>query len=409
MKKKPTIPLDAGALRRQAEERLKASPPEGGKREVAADTRRLVHELQVHQIELEMQNEELRESRAALETAAACYTDLYDFAPAGYFTLDRKGLITQTNLGGARLLGLERALLQGRPFRAFVDETDLPAFDTFFHLVFKIRVKQLCEVALKGKDRPARIVRIEAALSVDEEECRAVAVDITALKQAEERIHQLVQNMEAVREEEHKQIADELHEDIGQILTALKINLSLIQNACTAEDIAKQEIKDMQSLLSEGILKIHLLCCQLRPSALDYIGLKGTLADLADSWQQLTGIECDIEVTLSEQKLPEQVKNAVFRIIQEALTNVSRYARASRVEIRLTSDSRTLHFSIADNGCGMTPADQQKPASFGLLGIQERIKALNGTVRIESAPEAGTRIEVTIPLLLKSEKSSHAN
>jgi PAS domain S-box-containing protein len=401
MKKKPNLSPDAAALRRRTEERLKAAAIDGEGRKTKTDPQRLVHELKVYQIELEMQNEELRTSRAEVEAAADRYTDLYDFAPVGYFTLDRNGTITQINLNGARLLGFECARLLGRQFRAFVTEADWPAFNAFFSLAFTARdTLPFCEITLEEKDRPPRIVRIEASLSADKKECRAVTVDITERKQAEERIRRLVQHMETVREDEHKQISYDLHEDIGQLLAALKLGLSMAQGTCT--DGMRRKIKDMQSLLNDCMLSIDSLCRRLRPGVLDFLGLNKTLIDLADHWQQRTGIECDIEADFPDQELPEQVKTAVFRIMEEALDNVSHHARASRVEIRLTSDSRTLHLSIADNGCGMEMAEPQKPASFGFLGMHERIEALNGKLRIKSAPDAGMKIEVTLPLHQKS-------
>ena len=118
-----------------------------------ADTQRLVHELQVHQIELEMQNEELRRARAELEAGLERYTDLYDFAPVGYLTLDRDGAIRQVNLTGARLLGLERARLVGRRFGVFVGEPDRAGFNTFLERVFESQAQEVCEVALLNKEK----------------------------------------------------------------------------------------------------------------------------------------------------------------------------------------------------------------------------------------------------------------
>jgi PAS domain S-box-containing protein len=413
MQKKPTIPLDANELRRRAEERLrKRLGKNGGVPASDIDTQRLLHELKVHQIELEMQNAELHASRAAVEAEAERYADFYDFSPTAFISLDRNKNITQINLAGAHFLNKERSLLIGQRFDLFVGELDRPAFNACFQQVFTAGVKQTCEVVLNAKERPARIVHIEAALSADGQECRVVAVDITERKQIEERIRQLARHLETVREEERQRISQELHDDIGQILTALKIDLAVVHGDCTCTGGVKQKMEGMQNLLSNGILTIHTLCRQLRPGALDDLGLDEALIGLADDWQRRNGIECKIEANLPDQELPEQVKTTGFRIIQEALTNVSRHACASKVTIRLTADNRTLHFSIADNGCGMDPAAAQKPASFGLLGIQERIAALGGSFRIESALDAGLRIDVTIPLLteeraMRREESNH--
>ncbi len=132
-----------------------------------------------------MQNEELRTSQAAVEAGLARYTDLYDFAPVGYLTLERNGAIAQTNLTGARLLGLERARLCGRRFGEFVAAVDLTTFTAFLQQIFAAQPHQTYNLELKLKCQPARTVQIKATLSPDGSECRAVLADITEHQQAE--------------------------------------------------------------------------------------------------------------------------------------------------------------------------------------------------------------------------------
>ena len=143
---------------------------------------RLVHELQVHQIELEMQNAELRQSREDLETALERYTDLYDFAPIGYITLDRNGRINAVNLCGSDYLGIERATLTGRRFKQFVTEDNRPAFADFLDMVFTNQGKQMCEAALLSKKKLPLIVQIEAMATASGQECRLALIDITKRK-----------------------------------------------------------------------------------------------------------------------------------------------------------------------------------------------------------------------------------
>ena len=183
---KKNQPPDAAALRRRAEERLKRQSPEGGGQQTESETARLVHELQVHQIELEMQNEELRQAHAQVETLLAQYTDLYDFAPTGYLTLDLEGAIRQVNLTGARLLGVERSRLVNRRFGLFVAEGDRRAFSDFLQQVFASQTTECCEVALPQEGLHPLVVQIEGTRSADGQECRAVVVDITGRKRAEE-------------------------------------------------------------------------------------------------------------------------------------------------------------------------------------------------------------------------------
>ena len=181
----PALRLRLGAERRL--ERLARTGEAATAAQRAQDNERLLHELRVHQIELEMQNEDLRNARAQVEAALARYTELYDFSPLAYFTLDRIGTILQTNLAGAKLLGLERTrLTQGR-LGAFLAPHDLPGLNDFLGQVFDARPAEsrpvpAGELRLAGNQEPPRIVSIEATLAPDRLSCNAVVTDITTLK-----------------------------------------------------------------------------------------------------------------------------------------------------------------------------------------------------------------------------------
>jgi len=189
MKKRESIPADAAVLRARAEDRLKAklSGAEAAGHDTVEASQRLVHELQVHQIELELQNEELQESRAEVEAAAKVHADLYDFAPIGYLTIDSDGAIRKVNLTGARLLGLERSRLVGARFGLLVSPECRHAFNVMLGKVFERQAKQECDVALWSEKGAPLWVHIEAAASDERgRECRVVLVDITERRRIEE-------------------------------------------------------------------------------------------------------------------------------------------------------------------------------------------------------------------------------
>jgi len=192
MKRTPDTRLGAADLRRRAEKRLeekrKSQRAKVEDRMPAVEMERLFNELKVHQIELEIQNEELTRARAELEAGLEQYADLYDFAPVGYFTLDRAGMIRRVNLTGARLLGVESARLVGRPFSFFISTVDHPVFNVFLEKVFADKGKETCDVSLRNKDNEPLWVRIDATANEDGQECRVTLVDITARKRAEEEI-----------------------------------------------------------------------------------------------------------------------------------------------------------------------------------------------------------------------------
>ena len=172
----------AADLRLQAENRLQDEVfPVERAPQSAMETQRLLHELQVHQIELEIQNEELQKARNAAEEAAACYTDLYDFAPVGYLSLNRKGVITQINLAAAKLLGLERAHVVEKRLIEWVADGVLTAFNTFLNQVFESGGQSSFELALCVRGQTVN-VQIDASVNEDGQQCRLVLIDMTTVK-----------------------------------------------------------------------------------------------------------------------------------------------------------------------------------------------------------------------------------
>ena len=201
MKKKETTSTEVAELRRCAEARLKSKAPGGHLPRTEADMRRLLHELQVHQVELEMQNAELRQARDELEKALVNYTELFDFAPVGYFTLDRKGVVNAANFTGATILGVERGRLIGRRFGQFVDARDRPDFTAFLDTVFTRQGKEACEVTLTTEENSLIFVHIEAATCGAGKECRVAVIDITPRKQAEELVHRYIDELHGINQE----------------------------------------------------------------------------------------------------------------------------------------------------------------------------------------------------------------
>ncbi|OGV73183.1 MAG: hypothetical protein A3K19_30150 [Lentisphaerae bacterium RIFOXYB12_FULL_65_16] len=204
MKKNKTTSSAAADLRCRAEQRLQARRTAKARPPAEPETLRLLHELQVHQVELEMQNEGLLAAHAAADADLQQYTDLYDFAPVGYFTLGRDGSIRRANLTGARLLGVERSALSNRRFGLFVADVDRTAFNGFLNGVFEGEPREACEVALcRSGHSPASAtgpgadgalhVRIEAVATEDGQTCRAAVTDITERWRLDDALRFLVQ------------------------------------------------------------------------------------------------------------------------------------------------------------------------------------------------------------------------
>jgi hypothetical protein len=173
---------DAQFLRLKAEEKLKKKKKKTDKAVIEADVKKLLHELQVHQIELEMQNEELQEANETAEIALKKYTMLFDFAPVGYFTLEKDGSINDLNFTGAEILGDKRFSLVNSNFKLFVSEISLTVFNRFLSKVFISDSKESCEVTLGYDDRPLRSVYMEGVVIGDNGKCLLSVVDISAFK-----------------------------------------------------------------------------------------------------------------------------------------------------------------------------------------------------------------------------------
>jgi PAS domain-containing protein len=171
---------DAQILRLKAEEKLKEK--KSARIGIEADVKKLLHELQVHQIELEMQNEELREANETAEAALKKYTILYDFAPLGYFTLEKDGSISELNFTGADMLGDKRFSLVNSNFKLFISESSQPVFNKFFNKVFTSNSKESCEIMLGYDDKPLCSVYMEGVVVGDDKKCLLSVVNISAFK-----------------------------------------------------------------------------------------------------------------------------------------------------------------------------------------------------------------------------------
>lgn len=214
---------EAFSLRQKAEEHLKKKYTKKSASVSEPDTIKLLHELEVHQIELEMQNEELTQARDKAKSATEKYTVLYDFAYTGYFTLDPEGKICWLNLSGAKMLGKERTLLVNKGFRQFITLDTLTDYNDFFQNVFKNNTKHTCEVRLITMGNPAIYVQIEGIVSIDEKKCLITVIDISKRKHAEEVLKQKARELEQFNElmDVSEQQMIELKKEINFLLNKL--------------------------------------------------------------------------------------------------------------------------------------------------------------------------------------------
>lgn len=221
-----------------------------------------------------------------------------------------------------------------------------------------------------------------------------------ALHKSQKLLHQLVAYQERVKEDERKRIAREIHDELGQNLMALRIDVSVLQaRIAEVHPALNENVRIALSHIDTSIKAVRIIINNLRPAVLD-LGLHAAIEWQVNEFERRTGIACSL--TMDDERsgfdLDDHRATALFRILQESLTNVARHAQASVVEIDVGRQEDRFCMTIADNGVGLFPGCRRKPNSFGLLGIGERVSTLGGEFEVESDEGQGTVLKVTIPV-----------
>ena len=222
--------------------------------------------------------------------------------------------------------------------------------------------------------------------------------DITDRVRAQEELSTFAAEAHALREGEKSRVARELHDELAQALTALKMDtIWLRDNAVAQPDKAVAKLAEMVSMLDTTVAATRRIAADLRPLLLDDLGLAPAIEWLAHTFTQRTGVPCEVSVD-EELELQEPHATAVFRIVQESLANVGKHARATEVAVVIARNGSSLMLEVRDNGQGFATDAPRKPHSLGLMGLRERAHLLKGSVAIDSRPGKGTRVQVRIPV-----------
>jgi PAS domain S-box-containing protein len=219
------------------------------------------------------------------------------------------------------------------------------------------------------------------------------------LRRSQEQLRSLSGHLITVQEEERARIAREIHDELGQALTAIKLDLAwLAKHLPPGVETLHTKLQALAVLTDRTTQSVRRLATELRPGVLDHLGLVAALDWLVREFQERTGLTCHLRCTPAEIALDPERATAVFRICQEALTNVARHAKARAATIRLTRSGAGLSFEIEDDGRGIPAAAVADPKSIGLMGMRERVLPWGGQVEIQGKPRQGTLIRVTLPL-----------
>lgn len=345
--------------------------------------------------------DELVKMNDALKKSEAKYRSYIDNAPDGIFITDETGKFIEVNDAACTMTGYSKSELLTRSLSDIVQKKQTAAGQNFFENLLnagKIKTNLRC----LPKNGSKRWWAFEA-VKLSEARFLCFTFDITDQKRTElelqrsiGQLHNLTQNIEKVREEERVAISRELHDELGQALTAVKIDLELIKHGMAdSESISK--INKVSELVRETINTVQRLTAQLRPQIIEDIGLEAAIEWYTSEFAQRNKIDVLLHIE-SGISISQKASLAVFRIMQESLTNISRHARASQINIWLRKTGDKIHFTISDNGIGIPENKIKSGKSFGILGMKERAASLGGTFKIYRANENGTEIKIIFPL-----------
>jgi len=304
-----------------------------------------------------------------------------------------------TQRGYASILGAPLRA-EGKPFGSLtIYSAKADAFDGEEMMLLQQMADDLAFgiIALRGR---AERNHAEQALRASEQE----------LKSSQEQLRKLAAHLQSAREAERAHLAREIHDELGQYLTGLKMDVASLGELAKQEGqleraLLVRKLQAMSQLLDTTVQSVRKIASELRPVVLDSLGLLAAIEWQAEEFQRRTGIRCECFLLAEEMDLDRDCATAVFRILQESLTNVIRHADATRVSISLAQESDHYRMEIRDDGRGMQTEDLDKADSLGVLGMKERAHLFGGSVAIHGEPDQGTTVIVKIPCESRKEEN----
>ena len=356
-------------------------------------------------IERELREAETRRELANVSNAFAISEERYrsyiDHAPDGVFVADETGKYLEANEAASRITGYSREELLSMSIQDILAEETSGTALHDFKMLTKTGTSQGVSL-FKHKDGTKRWWSVDS-VKLSEIRFLGFAKDITMQQnatlevvKAREELQQLNQYLMDARENERAKVALEIHDELGQALTAIKIDLNWVLEHISDSRKSFQKISRIIEMTNDTIKKVQRISAELRPGLLDDLGLAAAIEWYSDEFEQRTGITCELNL----EDVPdgnERVNLALFRIFQEALTNIIRHANAKTVNVSLSYADMGITLVIEDDGVGISPEKVTSGKSLGLVGMRERARQISGSVEFYKKPPSGTKIAVKIP------------
>jgi PAS domain S-box-containing protein len=407
-------PTQLARLREQAE-KLNRAASHALPKLTPQNVETLVHELRVHQIELELQCQELQRAHQEVEESRDRYRDLYESIPIGYLTVDIAGKIYDINPAGTALLGQRLDPRKLNNFFSFFSGDEADDVLLFCRRVLAEQKPDGIDVKMKRLEGSAFVAAIHAAPVLcgegKGERLRIAFRDITRRREVEEtlRHHQLeleanrveLQDLMAklftAQEEERRRIACDLHDDHCQRITALILEASAIEKLM--KGVAPSLVPRLDGLkerLNDILDDFRHLTHELHPRHLDTVSLAWSMRSHIEEFSEYAGLHVDFEEHAVPAHLPMPITICLYRLLQECLGNIRKHAKAQHVTVRLSGGTSDIELCVSDDGAGFNSGENKK--GLGLTSMQERVRPLRGRVSIDSQPGKGTTVVVKVPV-----------
>jgi PAS domain S-box-containing protein len=335
--------------------------------------------------------------------------DIVHHASEAIISTDASNTIVLANPSAAAMFSTSVEAMQGSPLARFIHPLVTAGEGPVVYFGDGGRVgRRATDYAVSGIRASGETFPLEGSVSTVLEHGQPIHTiilrDVTERQQVQEKLsrshaqlRQLSAALQTIREEERTHIARELHDDLGQLLASLRMDLTLLQQQPAGAGGALL-MQGMEQNLLTAIASLRRIATNLRPRALDEGGLFFALQGLRDEFVARHGIHCTLYADEDELRLDDAASTAIFRIVQEALTNIARHADATSVTITLYRIDGQLLLTIRDDGRGISAADMEKAQSLGLVGMRERVWAIDGEITISGDEPPGTRIDIVLPL-----------
>jgi PAS domain S-box-containing protein len=359
------------------------------------------------------QSGERRASDTALQNAQAQVSDIVDSAMDAIVSVDESQRIVLYNPAAERVFGWPRAAVMGRPLDTLIPARFRAGHHGHIERFGRTGVtsrrmgepRVLYGLRARGEEFP-----IEASISQHVEGGRklftVILRDVTErvraeedLRRSREELRELSAAAHSIREQEQRRMAREIHDELGQSLTALKMDVAwMLGNLSAGSPSLTEKLDTMQAQLDETVAATRRISADLRPLMLDDLGLIPAAEWLAQTFSERTGIPCKLHIRPPDIELAEPHASTLYRILQESLTNVARHAKASEVDVVIEQTDGALTLSVKDDGRGFSQAEARAQKTYGLLGVRERTLLLGGDASVTSEPGRGTTVDVRIPV-----------